>query len=108
MLLTRYLGCAGLCYVLLWLTSFRDRQTNDKLGPFAGTFALGVDCATVQFDQSPHQCEADAQAAMRLLQRLINLAKHVEHVRELFARYADTVVANTDDNFFLLLLNVDV
>ena len=55
-----------------------QRQPDDELASHAVAVAAGLDAAAVHLDQALDEREADAQAALRFLERSINLRKHVE------------------------------
>ena len=56
-----------------------DRQADDELAALAVALAVGLDAAAVHLDQPLDDGQADAQAALRLLQRPVHLREQVEH-----------------------------
>ena len=69
-----------------------DRQAHDELGPLAQPLAAGLDPAAVHLDQSLHQGQADAQPALRPLQRVVHLREHLEDAGQLVGGDADAGV----------------
>jgi hypothetical protein len=69
------------------------------------TLAAGQGGAAVQFYQALHDGQADAQPALRLLQRPIDLRKHVEHPGQHLRRDADAGVLDADDRLVALTLD---
>ena len=72
-------------------------QADDKLAAFIGAVAAGLNAAVVHIDQPPHQRQANAESALRPLQRPINLREHVEDAGQHVAGDADAVVSHADD-----------
>ena len=58
------------------------RQVHHDLRAPPHPFAVGRDPAAVQFHQVLDQRQADAQAALRAVQRLVGLREQVEDVRQ--------------------------
>jgi molybdenum-dependent DNA-binding transcriptional regulator ModE len=61
-----------------------------------------LDVAAMQLDQVLDQRQADAQAALRAVQRLVGLREQVEHVRQEFGRDAGALVLDRDLQFAIL------
>ena len=72
----------------------QNRQCHREGGALAGARALGLDGAAVQFDQRFDEGQADAEPAMRTVERLIDLGKHLEDVCQHGLRNACTVVGD--------------
>src|SRR5207248_4042752 len=78
------------------------RQADDELAALARAVAVGADTAAVQFDQAPHQRQADAQAALRTRPRASDLDEGVEDARQHLFGDADPRVTNPDHDFVSL------
>ena len=72
------------------------RRTTNSL-PLIGAIAASLNAAVVHIDQPPHQRQANAESALRLLQRPINLREHIEDAGQHVAGNADAVVSHADD-----------
>ena len=78
----------------------RGSRTTNSAAP-AGALAEGLHRAAVHLDQPAHQRQADAQAALRAVERSLSLHEQVEDAPSRSARDADAVVAHDDDRLVL-------
>ena len=74
----------------------RGRRTTNSL-PWPGPSLCGLDRPAVHLDQPPHERQADAQPALRPVERAVRLREQVEHARQHVRRDADAGVADADD-----------
>ena len=74
-------------------------ERDDERAPVACAVALGSNRAAMHLGQRFGECEANAQPALRALERRLELAEHVEDGFQLVRRDADAAVADTDDDF---------
>ena len=74
----------------------------------SGAGAVRADAAAVQFDQAPHQRQADAQAALRAVDRDGALHEHVEHVRQQFGRNAHAGIAHAQHHVLAFVPQADI
>ena len=72
------------------------RQPDDELAPPAGAVAAGLDGAAVHLDQPLDQRQADAQPALRPLQRRRHLREHLEQLCGMCSAAMPMPVSRTD------------
>ena len=82
-----------------------DRQAHDELAALARAVALRLDGAAVHLDQPLHQRQADAQPALRALQRPVHLGEHVEDAGQHLGRDADAGVPDPDHRLLAVPLD---
>ena len=85
----RRLGCGRL--------AGEDREPDDEFGPVAQPLARDGDRAAVQLDQAMDERQADPQAALRPIQRLVRLDEEFEDVLLHLGRDPDARVADPQD-----------
>lgn len=73
------------------------RQCDHELAAVAGTVARCLDAAPVQLHELPRQGEADAEPALPLRQRHVELREHLEDRPELVGRNPEPVVGDAHD-----------
>ena len=69
------------------MEDFRDvgrqgGQADDELAALVGAVAVRLDAAAVHLDQPAHQRQADAQPALRAVERAVDLGEQVEDARQ--------------------------
>ena len=77
-------------------------QVHDEFAAQAPARAVRLHPAAVQLHQAAHQTQADAQAALRPLQRTVFLREQVEDVRQHFGVDAGTVVLHAHEDAILV------
>ena len=85
----------------------RERQAYHELRPLAHPSAVRGDGATVEFNQSLHQRQPEAQAALAPVKRGTSLRKWLEQPRQHLRRHADTGVRNTNSRLIRLGVSGD-
>ena len=75
-----------------------DRQADDELAAVAEALAVRLDAAAVQLHQPVDEGEADAEPAVRAIQRAGGLHEKIEDARQQFRVDAHAVVAHADDD----------
>src|SRR5205085_4068022 len=83
------------------------RQPDDELAALAAPFAARLDGAVVHADQRANEAQADAEAALRSLERMVDLHEGVEDLRQHVARDADAVVLDADHHVGALALDAE-
>src|SRR5882724_6237816 len=78
------------------------RQPNDELASAPRAIAERLDPSAVELPESAHECETDAEPALRVIEPARALRGQVEHVRDQIERNADAGVGNADYREVLL------
>jgi hypothetical protein len=74
----------------------RERQAHRERRTLSGARTVHGDRSSVQVDEAPRERESDPEAALRAIDRLMELREHLEDRRQLVARDADTGVRDGD------------
>ena len=88
-------GCVRTTRPALAAATATGRRTVNSL-PRPGPVAGGLDRAAVHLDQPLHQRQPDAQAALRAVERAIDLREEVEHLGQHLRGNADAGVAHAE------------
>ncbi len=73
------------------------RQPDDELAAAVGAFATGLHGTTVELNQPAHKREPDAEAALRAIERVVNLSKKLEDGCEFLSGYTNAVIAYAEN-----------
>src|SRR5262245_10746336 len=76
------------------MRAYLARQVHQEFGPTSRTVALNFYAATMHFDHSLDQSQADPQATLGARDAVIGLSKKVEDMGQHACGYTNTVVLN--------------